>query len=482
MALVHQDSTKIDRFSSLPNELIQHILDHAYPYGLYAGEIYAPSKRFHPFYQFHLYRSIDIHTKQAIEGLIRSLQANPTLGLVTTSLKFSESYKPKKNQIKSIADSRQLSTLLPLLPNLQEWTPRICLSSDIIDTVTPAMLPSLTRISLPVTESKDSYISVDLLSWISTLPALGTLEASNWDSKKLEAIDHTFPTIRTLFLKGKKVTTRSATKLVNACPNLSELRLYNASTNSVTNYERVLLRVEPRILRLDLMSATYFPLTQAAFANYSHLRYLRLLVVSFPEDLHLCLASMEKLEELVLQSTWAMVPTQELLKLVDGPRKLPKLRKISLDIAVGCIGQRVNPFSSKGMKAIKSKEYEEWLVDIDEGDWFIDSVLDHGSKEWLDCKRFLVIAKENGIMVDGEFLDGLDTLHAFILELNNLSIVRAYYHSNLRTIFRARQFALDHRFSLPELDIDSIDPKKLELVKVEMEEHGWFALTLRNKE
>jgi len=344
------------------------------------------------------------------------------------------------------------------------------------------MLPSLTRISLPVNDSKDSCISVELLSWISTLPALDTLEASNWDSKRLKAIDYTFPTIRTLCLEGKKVTTRSATKLVNACPNLSELRLYNASTNSVTNYERVLLRVEPRILRLDLMSQTYFPFTQAAFANYSHLRYLRLLVVSFPEDLHRCLASIGGLEELVLQATRAMVPTQELLKLVDGPRKLPKLRKISLDIAEGCIGQRVNPFSSEGMKAIESKEYEEWLVDIDEGEWFIDGVLDHGSEEWLDCKRFLVIAKENGIPVDGGFLDGLETLHALILELNNLSIVRAFYHSNFRTISRARQFALDHRFPLPELDIDSLDPKKLELVKVEMEEHEWFALTLRNKE
>jgi len=414
--------------------------------------------------------------------LIRTLQARPNLGLVTTSLEFSENYETLENETTSIADSHQLSSLLPLLPNLREWELDACPTSAIINTVTPAMLPSLTRICLPIAESKETAISLDLLSWIANLPVLDTLDACRWNTKKMEAIEHAFPSIRTLYLGGEKVTTRSVVKLVNACPNLTELRLHNTSRRPVTKYERVLLQVEPRILRLSLGSFKFFPLSQNAFTNYSQLCYLRLYTDAFPDDLSRVLSPLKVLEELALGSELAMVPSEELLKLVDGPRKLPKLRKISLNIAEGCIGQRVNPFSLEGLQAIESREYEEWLVDIDEGEWFLDGVLDHGAAEWLECKRLLAVAKANGILVEGGLFDGLDTLHAFLLELNNLSIVRAFYHSNFRTIPHARQVALDHQFPLPELDIDSIDPKKLELIKVEMEEYGWFALTLRGKE
>jgi len=315
------------------------------------------------------------------------------------------------------------------------------------------------------------------------LPVLGTLNVSNWSNKELRVIGHDFPTVRTLGVAEKRLSTRSALQLVNACPNLSELRLYNSRKQKVTRFEVMLSLVQPRIHRLYLTSATSSPLTQAAFANFSQLRYLRLSADIFPEDLHRCLDSLEELEELALQSAKAAVPSEELLKFVNGPRKLTKLRNISLEIAEGCIGQRVNPFTPEGIEVIESQEYERWIGDYsDEGEWFTGPVMRQGHEEWSKCERLLATAKENGVLVTGGLLKGLETLHAHLIEVNNLSVVRAFYHSNFHTIPRARQFALDHRFPLPELDIDSIDPKKLELVKVEMEEYGWFALTLRNKE
>ncbi|GAA5842855.1 hypothetical protein JCM5353_003716 [Sporobolomyces roseus] len=344
------------------------------------------------------------------------------------------------------------------------------------------MLSSLIHFCLPITESKETPISLELLSWISKLPILESLDARRWNTKKLGAISHTFQTIRTLFLRGR-VTTRSVIKLVNACPNLSELRLYNGSRKPVTDYARILPHVQPRIQRLDLGSFSFFPLSQDASANYSQLRYLRLSTEIFPDNLHLPLCTLTELEELALDSGTEMIPTQELLKVVDGSRRLPKLRKLSLDVADGSIGQRVNPFSPEGIEVIESQEYERWIGDYsDEGEWFTGPVMKQGHEEWSKCERLLAAAKENGVLVTGGLLKGLETLHAHLIEVNNLSIVRAYYHSNFHTVPYARQLALDHRFPLPELDIDSIDPKKLELVKVEMEEYGWFALSLRNKE
>ncbi|GAA5845937.1 hypothetical protein JCM5353_008172 [Sporobolomyces roseus] len=488
MATEVSNDSKIDRFSSLPNEIIQFILDEVYSGVFYVSRrLLAPSKRFQPFYHSKLYRSIKIRSQESIVTLLQTLQNRPEAGLITDSLVFEFNFLTKENEFVSIANSEQLRCLLCLLPNL------VTLKLDVQpDSVTRQLLTSstcmaLTRVSLPITPSRSSTADLTILPYLSKIPNLHTLELSDWDDEEdndedgSPDLDCSFPSLERLSIIGDDISTLSVVALINSCPKLARLRLVTSSMMLPPAYEDLLPSIEPPLELLDLTAFSFVVLEPTTFAKHSHLHSLRLATNVFPFSLNECLAGLAQLEHLCIMSMVDSVPAQELLNLVDGSTRLGALRKITLDVTGGSTGLRVNPFTVDGLSAIKSKEYEGWLDD-ENGEWFTTLVTRIPPEEWLLFKKVLKVAGENGIIVEGDCFDGLKTLHAYLLELNNLSIVRAYYHLNFHTIPHARQVALDHRFPLPELDIDSIDTKKLELVRVEMEEHGWFALTLRNKE
>lgn len=403
----------------------------------------------------------------------------PDLGLATTSLEFFSGVRRAKSVC--IANARQLSSLLPLIPNLVKWELDAYPDPAITSNISAITLPSLRTIAFHVAPTNAVAINPEVFSWLSKLGNVRKLSLSHWDNEyDLEGVDFSFPKIDELFLMGDGISESSAITFINACPNLIKLRHFYTARPGFVNYGDLLSQLEVPLRALDLMSNSLFHLDQSTFAKYTELRYLRLCLVDFPPDLHRCLFGLQHLENLNLMSMTSRIPIREFQELVDGPRRLSNLRKLTLNMMSGCVGLRVNPFTEVGRAAIESKECEDWLEE-EEGEWFLSCITELSAEEWLSFGKVVKTAQENGISVDGEYLEGIATLHAYLLKLNNLSIVRAYYHSNFHTIPHARQLALAHRFPLPELDIDSIDSKKLELIKVEMEEHGWFALTLRNK-
>ena len=447
----------------------------------------APSKRFQPFYQSKLYRTIKIRSKDSIVKLLQTLQSRPEAGILTETLIFESNFLTNENESVSIASSAQLRSLLSLLPNLVTLKLDVYPDSETQQSITSPSHVALTRISLPVTPSHSSTVDPMILPYLSKIPNLHTLELSNWDDEE-ENDDGTspelnchFPTLARLSIIGDDISTISVLALINSCPKLVRLRLVTSSMTIPPAYEDLVPSIRPHLELLDLTAFSFVLLEPTTFTKHSHLRSLRLATNIFPFALDKCLAGLAQLEHLCIMSMVNSVSAQELLNLVDGHTRLEALRRITLDVTGGTTGTRVNPFTVEGLSAVKSKEFEDWLDDED-GEWFTTLVTRLPPQEWLLFKKMLKVARENGIFVEGDCFVGLDTLHAYLLELNNLSIVRAFYHSNFRTIPHARQLALDHQFPLPELDIDSIDPKKLELVKVEMEEYCWFALTLRDKE
>ncbi|GAA6019301.1 hypothetical protein JCM11491_001309 [Sporobolomyces phaffii] len=102
--------------------------------------------------------------------------------------------------------------------------------------------------------------------------------------------------------------------------------------------------------------------------------------------------------------------------------------------------------------------------------------------EYVQALDHLVaVATSQRVLPEGYTFESRRNLSALILELNNLAIAAAFLRRDFSYIRLARRIAAGYDFALPDLDFDSMDAAGLELVKVEVPEQEWFALTLRDK-
>ena len=149
------------------------------------------------------------------------------------------------------------------------------------------------------------------------------------------------------------------------------------------------------------------------------------------------------------------------MSLVQGPLKLVNLESLVLD----CI-----PSGWKG------KRLGHDLVPTP-GDW---------SRTWGvpgfnqrfeedDTRTLGAVGPENGVEITGSTLEAIVVLDSFYLEEANENVYEAFKTKSLKGLIEPSN---GRRNRYPALDFDKLDPNNLKLVKIDLPEENWFALSL----
>ena len=96
-------------------------------------------------------------------------------------------------------------------------------------------------------------------------------------------------------------------------------------------------------------------------------------------------------------------------------------------------------------------------------------------------KELVDLAEERGIAVKGSKLEASEREENYFIELNNRSVLYAYYEKDPGPLIKAREDALKYDCVLPKIDFDSLGDE-LEIVETAIREKNWFVLSLKNKE
>jgi hypothetical protein len=120
---------------------------------------------------------------------------------------------------------------------------------------------------------------------------------------------------------------------------------------------------------------------------------------------------------------------------------------------------------------------------LDMSDWSLPSDHDEVDEriDWVGTHKLIVVAKENGVRVDGSVKQAIETFKDYWIETNNRAVLHAYERHDLSALRQARSDADRFGRTLPPRDIGSLDPDNLEIVKTELPKKEWFVLNLRNR-
>jgi len=208
--------------------------------------------------------------------------------------------------------------------------------------------------------------------------------------------------------------------------------------------------------------------------RFVHLQRLSIGSSLFPYDLPKYLKSSLGLESLTLGE--GHVSVDGLIQLI---RELPSLGYLKLDSFSGFIGSRlevdVTRCQASGLLAADERFGDDW-----DSDWDLPSFSNAGveANAFESAREMLRVAEEAGVRVEGSIVEAVRVMEAYYLELANVAIYRCFRDKTLDHYLEVRTHNLDDR--LPSLDLDSLDPTRLKIRKIDLEEEGWFALTLEN--
>ncbi|GAA5915541.1 uncharacterized protein JCM6883_000285 [Sporobolomyces salmoneus] len=469
-----------DHFSLLPNEIIEEIFEYVADYSQWPGGALI-SKRSSPLYQRTLYTNIQVANLESLSRLLRTLRARPSLGTRAKYISLMTDCTPPPAQ-KQELEIHQVLRLIDSLPNLRDfcsfwYIPALPFTFPISQTIR----------SITLTVAPDDSVGLgkvslsDIAMWIRCVPAVAEVELYQWNFVSSDPDDWLYGTlddVTSLQLSGIGVTEEETADLINACPSLQHLSLF------LEPY--IPLHVPPAFdTVLDWISSCYGSLTSLrlasavdnvpvglSLAKFTNLSSLVLGTVgSFPL-LHHSVLQLVNLVNLTIGNRNDNF--DPLLELVQGPTRLPNLRQLSLNQATLRKGRRFDPEDPEHVKEEENryKRLERW------------SKPDARLLEphyWQDFEVLVNAAESAGVRVGGRLVEARQNFAHYLLEINNLAIAKAYYHHDFRDIPQAFTLANKHDFGLPELDFESLESDKLELVKVECPELEWFALTLKDK-
>ncbi|GAA5827336.1 hypothetical protein JCM5353_007546 [Sporobolomyces roseus] len=464
----------IDRFSSLPNELLDLIFDYNYSSRAPSKPL---SKRFLPFYRIHLYRSIHLSSPQHLESLLETIQSQNTLGTLVRSLclpisKSTASSNPKP--------TKTLKKLLPLLPNLDQLDATVFERfGGVVRSIgnSEPLASTLTSLAVSAPETSDEgFLKLQkLYDLLSHLRSLVTLQVCQWDiydDYDLTPKDGTvLPAIKTLEIQGRGAEDHSASTLVAVFPSTIDLTLHTTYLDE-SNWSHILTELPETLESLSL------------FADYVHfgpidsfptalraLRRIHLGEYCWTLSIHRLLQDHSRLEEVHLDD--GSLDIGGFLSLVTGPSRLQHLKRLILDLDYGHFGLCISMGGSEVMVEDNEDGSTEWELPV----W-----LEHELPDRKDMEHLIELARSSGIRVKGTILKALEVLKLHCIDSNNRAILAYSGPADLRRLHEIRMEALRYNYKLPELDFDSLERDKLEIVETKMPGTEWSVFGFKDKE
>lgn len=349
-------------------------------------------------------------------------------------------------------------------------------------TVPYSMISSLREVSLPLTYGENLDVSFQVLSWIANIPTIEDVSLTHWHFYKEsdEPVEWSMSHVEKLSVSGFGAAGPEVSTFINACTSLDSLTLWvtDGLTDNDPSFEDLLPLLRPISSSLTSLSLTSIDRNVSvggSLANFPRLIHLELEGVIPLLEFGPALTRLGSLTHLALKELteydWA-----GLVPLLHGPERLPSLTNLGLGSVLGITGRRFDPSNPIHVLEFKIGTYD-WRT------WYSEAFGRRSMAQWKQRVQIARIARASGILVNTSFDKGIEIINAYLLESNNLAMAKAFYRGDLSGIHRARKLAKEFGLELPELDFENVRPNEedSELVKVEMEGMGWFALTIRDK-
>jgi len=255
----------------------------------------------------------------------------------------------------------------------------------------------------------------------------------------------------------------------------------NTTYGDVTTYEAS-LGVLPSTLHSLKLGSEYASISPRddLLRRFTVLKSLDLDKHCYSIEIHTTLAQLPLLVEIRLGG--GTISPIGFINLVSGPTRLSNLKRIALDFGIGSEGRSVSYETSFLYGGNVSME-----------DWKLSEDMEAGTGKRgdyvVELTRFVSLAESNGIEVLGTIHEALALVKDYWVEASNRAILALQArseHRDLRSeefdrLRDVRQSAITYGVPLPQLDIDSLDPRRLELDKIELPERDWFMYSVRNR-
>jgi len=334
---------------------------------------------------------------------------------------------------------------------------------DLISTQSPTSLIPLRHIT-----SGASNSSRPLLLFTS-FPTLRSLHVTRYDDNYETPNASAYsplPLLTHLTISGLFADDLSIASFCRLCPSLTHLTLVCRSPE----YSNLLVELPSSLLRLELQCADDAPdwSCQRHLSRYTHLRHLVLGDGMFTSNLPPYLLGLQALE--ILELGEGQISTDGMRELFE---KIP-IVSLRLNLTVSKIGYRLE-VSEDGSAEGRWVPGEGRLI---VGDWIRPRFDLHGEGEFTleGTRKMIGLAQEMGREVEGSIYKAIEVMDAYYLEIANIAIYRSFREKTFDPYLQVRTHNLGDR--LPPLDLDSLDPNNLKLVKTDLPDEGWFALTL----
>jgi len=409
--------------------------------------------------------------------LSRTISGRKQLGEIVIRLEVRDWHEEDDYKL-ALETALGIRQLLRLLPNLRYFVYNTSLPYVPFFPNRPYSLRHLTYISLSTPlNSESKFFNLDELEWLSALPALRSLELTNWwdDMECSSTQGIMLPRISSLSIEGFGAAEPSVLNLVNSCFNLVELKLESSWTYK---FGLTLPLIQPQLKSLCLRTEADEPEEDDIgiddhLSHFTHLTTLDLSYGVLTSRSPVALLGLPHLVKLVLG--YSEFEISALLPLMEGKHRLPHLKHITLKYEYFGL-YRFDPVSEYSKNLFQERD-DFPLFRWTEHTW------SDPSQRWHDLIDLELVGRRNGVIIEGTG-GAKQALRNYALEKYNLAVAQVHYHFDFSYVHEALQLAALHDVQLPPIGIDLFNRNRdeVESVKVEMKEYQWFALTLRKKD
>ncbi|GAA6018023.1 hypothetical protein JCM11491_000034 [Sporobolomyces phaffii] len=455
-----------------------HIDPNCYPY---RPPKFPLSKRLRPFQERLLYGRIDLRSVDRFHSLYHTLDLDPTRGELVTEIAICSQSRPRNDPSRVSLDD-----LLSALPNLV--TLSLPTGPTQYKAPSRAIMHRLSRVTHVTTRvhddsfGHDSRFRLSDLACLSALPNLETLEIHG-SSTLLNGVNSypeafRFSNLETLRFVQTGADADAVVKLVDLCPNLVHFEW--SSYLKEPDFPRILPFLPPTLRSLCIETPTiFFDQCDPFLPRFTKLQSLDLTDLCYSFEIHTALAQLPDLTEVRFEGS--AVDYRGLASLVSGPSRMVNLKSITLDTRESeldeePVGNRAPAPSAPSFPPPQG----DVTLSLDMSDW---PSLRDDLEDPVGLRMLVGACESNGVNLSGTLLDCFEALEDFHIEHNNRAVLAVAFgpDNTFDRIRDARLAASQDGVSVPDFDLDSLDPDHLEVVETELPEKEWFVLSLRNK-
>ncbi|GAA6013450.1 hypothetical protein JCM11491_006086 [Sporobolomyces phaffii] len=268
------------------------------------------------------------------------------------------------------------------------------------------------------------------------------------------------------------VTFADLVRKVNSDPQLGDLLFL--SSNWDPRYHEILPHLPDRLELLSLTGCSYYisaasqSACDAALSRFTELRHLTLGNDLFSANLSTNLSTLVKLETLKVGRGWFKL--RDLGDLI-ADSKLPSLRTLCLDYSDGNWGDCVDVWGPSPVVVNHLPRDGQVILD----GWICPGFSDTHEYSVESAFDLILECRKNNIVINRAFGVLVDMFHEFFVEIANIAILRMVRDRDFRHYKTIRSNPSLNRH-LPVLDLETLDPRNLQLVRLNDLEDGRYLL------